>query len=93
VKDFVCPKCGKPIQVVAVADDYTILGCPEHREFDEVHAIVNAFVVYDKSGQPLAYYFRADGKEISDEEMEAIMKLHPEATDNTETHIKWREVV
>jgi len=78
---------------VAVADDYTILGCPEHREFDEVHAIVNAFVVYDKSGQPLAYYFRADGKEISDEEMEAIMKLHPEATDNTETHIKWREVV
>jgi uncharacterized protein (UPF0297 family) len=53
--------------------------------------VVNAFVVYDKSGRPLAYYFRTDGEEISDEEMKAIMKLHPEATDNAETYIEWRE--
>jgi len=89
--EVVCPKCGKPIQVVAVERDYTIFGCPEHREFDEVYAIVSAFVVYNKSGRPLAYYFRTDGEEISDEEMEAIMKLHPEATDNAETYIEWRE--
>jgi len=30
-----CPKCGKAIETVAVASDYYILGCPEHREFDK----------------------------------------------------------
>ena len=86
-----CPKCGKPIQVVAFAKDYIVYGCPEHREYDKLMAITNAFVVYNKSGRPLAYYFRTDGEEISDEEMAAIMKLHPEATDNAETWIEWCE--
>jgi uncharacterized protein (UPF0212 family) len=32
-----CPKCGKPFEVVALASDYYIIGCPEHREFDQIH--------------------------------------------------------
>ena len=32
-----CPKCGKPFEVVALATDYYIIGCPEHREFDQIH--------------------------------------------------------
>jgi ssDNA-binding Zn-finger/Zn-ribbon topoisomerase 1 len=31
-----CPKCGKTFEVVAVASDYHIVGCPEHREYDQI---------------------------------------------------------
>jgi len=34
-----CPKCGKPVDVVALARDYYILGCMEHREFDKTFSI------------------------------------------------------
>jgi len=61
------------------------------KESNHEATVIKAFVVYNKSGRPLAYYFRTDGEEISDEEMAAIMKLHPEATDNAETWIEWCE--
>jgi hypothetical protein len=34
--DGICPKCGQIFDVAAVARDYIIKGCPEHREFDRV---------------------------------------------------------
>jgi len=32
-----CPRCEKPLEIVAYASDYMIVGCPEHREFDKIH--------------------------------------------------------
>jgi hypothetical protein len=52
----------------------------------------NAFVVYDKNGKPLAYFFKTEG-EITEREMATIMKLIPKATDNAETYIEWRETI
>jgi hypothetical protein len=32
-----CPICHKPFEVVAYGNDYYIVGCMEHREFDKVY--------------------------------------------------------
>lgn len=53
----------------------------------------NAFVVYGSLGQPLAYFFKTDNEDFTEEEMSTIMKLFPEAEDNAETFIEWREDV
>jgi hypothetical protein len=34
--DQFCSVCGKPLTVVAYGKDYKIIGCPEHREFDQI---------------------------------------------------------
>jgi hypothetical protein len=34
--DRVCAICDKPLKVVERGQDYIILGCPEHREFDQI---------------------------------------------------------
>ena len=34
-----CPKCGKPIEVVAYGSYYVIEGCPDHREYDRVRKL------------------------------------------------------
>jgi len=53
----------------------------------------NAFVVYGSLGQPLAYFFKTGSDDFTEEEMSTIMKLFPEAKDNAETEIEWRELV
>ena len=30
-----CPKCGRKKDIVAISSDYVVIGCPEHREYDE----------------------------------------------------------
>jgi hypothetical protein len=35
-KNGKCPICGRRFEVVAYARNYHIIGCPDHREFDEV---------------------------------------------------------
>ncbi len=39
LKKKTCPKCGKPFELVALASDYYIVGCPEHREYDKIYEI------------------------------------------------------
>jgi len=36
IKDNQCPKCGKPLEIVALSTKYVTTGCPEHREYDKV---------------------------------------------------------
>jgi len=57
------------------------------------HMEANAFVVYGSLGQPLAYFFKAGSDEFTEVEMSTIMKLFPEAKDNDEIFIEWREDV
>jgi len=36
IRDNQCPKCNKVFEIVALASDYVIEGCAEHREFDKI---------------------------------------------------------
>jgi len=49
-----------------------------------------AFTVYDNLGTPIAYFIKQDN-EITEQEMQTIMDLFPEATDNGETLVILQE--
>lgn len=49
-----------------------------------------AFIIYDKLGTPLVYLVKPEG-EFTEHEMQTIMDLYPEATDNGESLVLLQE--
>lgn len=52
---------------------------------------IPAFTVYDNLGTPIAYFIKPDN-EVTEQEMQVIMNLFPEATDNGETLVRMEEM-